>query len=592
MPFDGLTLRALLHELNAQYQDARIDKIHQPEKNELALTLKRYKEPSAKLLISADAQRARLHISTDRSDNPKQAPAFCMLLRKHLEGGKIKHFEQPGLERIARIHIEALNDFREWQEKVLVCEFMGKHSNIILLNPETNTIIDGIRKYGSDLSSWREVLPGREYISPPPQNKAELTHLSYEQFCARIWADEKLALSRALFTVADGFSPRSAQELTFNSGLDPQMPVAECGELELSTLYRSLLDWLNELYSGHYLPTLMQDRPKSSDIAPWSPQSLPEAALTHFDSMNQCCDEYYRQKMDQIRTDNAKRTLSRKLEILLEKHARSLNFQQGDLHAAYGKEIYKTKGELLTAYAHEYKKGDLQAVVEDFVTGEPVTIELSPRFTPIENAQQLFKIYNKSRGAIRHLQERIADSEREIEYIESVLVAINACARYEELGEIREELEKGGYLTAPPAKKKEKITKSSPRRYLSSDGMTILVGRNNVQNDWLTLRYADRDDLWLHTQEIPGTHVILRLPSHLKSIQEVPDASVEEAALLAAWYSKAAASPKVPVDYTFRRQVSKPAAAKPGMVVYEGYWTLMVNPCSPAMQDILAREEA
>ena len=592
MPFDGLTLRALVHELNEQFHDARIDKIYQPEKNELLFTLKRYREPAAKLLISADAQRARLHLSTDRSENPQQAPTFCMLLRKHLEGGKIKYFEQPGWERIVLIHIEALNDFREWQEKILVCEFMGKHSNIILINPNTNNIIDAIRKYGSELSSWREVLPGQEYVAPPPQNKADLLQADYDDFIRRIWSQEQLVLSRALFNITEGLSPRSAQELCFNSGLDPLMPVEECGELELSTLYRYVQDFMRDLIAGNYTPTLISEPKRPMDFGPWLPHSVDPSHQQNYATMNECCDYYFRLKMDQIRSHNAKRVLSRKIEIRLDKHGRSLLLQQRDLQAAHDKEIYKVKGELLTAYAHQFKKGDLLATLDHFETGEPTNIELSPRFTPIENAQQLFKIYNKSRGAIRHLNDRIKDNEQEMKYLESVLVAIGSCNNYGELDEIRAELEKGGYLNPPKSKKKEKkLPKSHPRSYLSSDGLVILVGRNNVQNDWLTLRYADRFDLWLHTQEIPGTHVILRLPPHIRSIHEVPDSSIEEAALLAAFYSKAAESPKVPVDYTFRQQVHKPAAAKPGMVIYEEYWTIIVNPCSPSMQHILQREQ-
>ncbi len=587
MPFDGMAIKALVEELNSSLKDARIDKIHQPEKDELLLTTRHPKIGTHRLLISANARWSRMHITEARKENPKVPPSFCMLLRKYLEGGKIKGIRQVGFERIVHIDIEALDEFREWKSKILVCEFMGRHSNIILINPETRIILDAIKRYGSDLSSYREVLPGKEYIDPPSQDKLNPLELEYDSLVQKIWQeDHNRVLSSALFQSCTGISPFLGREICLSAGLDPNIPVEECGEYELTMVYRRLKALITDVSCGKTEPTVIYQDNQPVEFCPYRPASGTYKTL---DSFNDACDTFYTSKLNYLRLDSMKINLSRNIRVILDKAYKKQFFQTGDLNKAQENEKYRLWGELITAYSHQYSKGDTEAVLNDFYTGEPVSISLDPRYTPMQNAQKYFKIYNKSRKAINHLENLMARNQTEIDYLESVLVAIKQAERPAEIDEIVEELENEKYAKGQ-AKKRSRPARSIPRKFISSDGMDILVGRNNRQNDLLSLKLAERTDLWLHTKNIPGTHVIVKIPQHIKSIHDMPDATLEEAALLAAYFSKAEQSEKVEVDYTFRSNVKKPGGARPGMVIYENYWTILVNPQEERIKTILESE--
>ncbi len=593
MPFDGLTIRALTLELDKELNNARIDKIHQPEKDELALAIRQQKSGNLKLLISANARWSRMHLSTEKKPNPTQPSSFCMLLRKYLEGGKIKEIKQLGMERIVHIRIEALDDFKEWNDKLLICEFMGRHSNIILINPENGLILDAIKKFSSDVNSSRDILPGKEYVSPPGQGKLEPGADEWNDFTQAMWQqDEEIGLAKALFNVYTGISPFSARQICLSSGLDPDLAVGQSGELELSKIYYAVRELLHNIDQGNFSPVLQYDKNQLPlEFSPFAPVDESNLVYQDYPSMNEACDHFFTDKMGRMRLDSLKTSLSRKIKEHLDKFYKKKFLQEGDLTKAYENDVYKNWGELLTAYAHLYKKGDPVAILEDFNSGEEITLTLDPRYTPIQNAQKYFKVYNKSRGARKHLQVLMAQNQQEIDYLESVLVAVQQAEDAAGIAEIIEELEKEAYLKANSKKGKKQEERSQPRRFISSDGLPITVGRNNRQNDWLTLKESDRNDLWLHTKEIPGTHVIISLPGTVKSIHDVPDRSLEEAATLAAYYSKASQSEKVPVDYTFRSNVKKPGGAKPGMVIYENYWTIMVNPCSPLVGQLLDNQQ-
>ncbi len=586
MPFDGIAIRAMVEELNSMLLDARIDKIYQPEKDELVLTTRHPRIGTHRLLISANARWCRMHITENRKPNPSSPPSFCMLLRKYLEGGKIKGIRQVDMERIVQIEIEALDEFREWKSKLLICEFMGRHSNIILMNPDTGIILDGIKRYGSDLSSYREVLPGKEYLDPPSQDKLNPLDLDYRALVNKLWQDSNKTLASALFTSCTGISPFLAQQICSLTGLNPELSVAECGEYEFTLIYQKISSLLREVKdypSQAYV--IFQDR-YPVEFCPYQP------AADHyksFPSFNQACDFYFTSKLDYLRLESLKTNLSRNIKAILDKVYKRQFFQSSDLSRAEENEKYRLWGELITSYFHDFKKGDLLAVVENFYDGEKISIELDPRYTPMQNAQKYFKVYNKSRKAIKHLENLMASNQEEIDYLESIMVAIKQAESSEEIDEIMEELEKEKYIKGQ-LKKRSRTSPSTPRKFISSDGMEILVGRNNRQNDLLSLKMAEGSDLWLHTKNIPGTHVIVKLPRQIKSIHDMPDAALEEAALLAAYFSKAAESEKVEVDYTFRSNVKKPGGARPGMVIYEHYWTLVVNPREDRINQILSKE--
>jgi predicted ribosome quality control (RQC) complex YloA/Tae2 family protein len=570
MTFDGFALRTICQELKHKLSNARIDKIYQPEKDEIILSIRTQTSGNTRLLISANPRWARIHTSTEKKVNPSTPPAFCMLLRKYLEGGKIKEIKQVDFERILHIYIEALNDFKEWKTLILICEFMGRHSNIILVNSDNNIILDAIKKYGSNLSSYREVLPGKCYIFPPDQGKLNPLTCTYEQYVQLMWkqAGDTL-LSSAIFNTFSGISPFTAIHICQAVNINPKIPVEQCGEYELSNVLihiKQLVKYIDdnqvEVQTFYKNKQLWEFVIQKSKI---------------YSSVNEALDTYYQKRLNTIRLDSFKANITRTIKSYLDRAYRKRFHQECDQTKANENEKYKLWGELLTAYAYRLNKGDNKAVLEDFYTGQPITIDLDPRYTPIQNAQKYFKIYNKSRSALKHLEQLMAKNQQEIDYLESVLVAIKQAENLTELDEIIEELVKGNYLKQQ-SHKKAKLDRSKPRQYISSDGFEILVGRNNRQNDNLTLKQSRNSDLWLHAKDIPGTHVIVRLPSNIKSINQIPDKTLEEAAGLAAYYSKAQESGKVAVDYTFCTNVRKPSGAKPGMVIYDNYWTITVVP--------------
>lgn len=591
MPFDGITIRALCQELDDRLMDARIDKIHQPEKDELIFSI-RTRAGSCRLLLSANPRWARCYITSFKKENPVSPPAFCMLLRKYLEGGKIKAVSQWDFERVMIIDIEAMDDFREWRMKRLVCEFTGRHSNILLINPEGNTIIDAIKRYGSDQSAYREVLPGKTYINPPDQSKLNPLAFDFEKMVELMWKQSHTELATSIFYTFSGISPFSARQLCLVTGLNPSMPVDQCGEFE----FRSIAEHLSQIISH------VDDHDNNAfvgiggqqviDFAPYPLLDLgANVNLISFDGINEACDYYYHSKLGQLKLESVKANLSRNIKGFLDKAYKKQFLQEGDQNKARENVKYKQWGELITAYAHTLRKGDLEVALDDFETGEPVSIGLDPRYTPIQNAQKYFKVYNKSRAALQHLETLKANNLLEIEYLESVLLAIRQSENTEQIEEIIEELEGEGYIKEHGKRKKLKQNRSEPRRILSSDGLEILVGRNNRQNDLLSIKQAAASDLWLHTKEVAGTHVIVKLPRTIGSIDLVPDSTLEEAAILAAYFSKAEQSSKVAVDYTFRANVRKPNGAKPGMVIYENYWTINVNPRDERLEKLLQRTE-
>lgn len=582
MPFDGITIKALAFELN-NLCEGRIDKIHQPERDELALSI-RNSAGHVKLVISANSRWSRIHTSNTRKPNPTSPPSFCMMLRKVLEGGKIRSIEQIDFERIMHITIEAIDDFGDWKKKILVCEFMGKHSNIILVNPENNLIIDAIKKYGNDVSSFREVLPGKPYIAPPGQGKVNPISVSYTEFCSAMW-QQTGNLSDAIFKSMSGISPFSARQICLHCGLNADVPVDECGEYELTTIFKYIRDLIQACANGATTPGIVFKKNNPFEFAPYTIQEISE--FHSYPSINETCDFFYTELLNQARLESIKSNLSRQVRIMLDKAYKKKMAQEGDFNSAQDKEKYREWGELITTYAYQLHKGQTEAILTNYYNNQEVRIPLEARYTPIENAQRYYKTYNKSKRAINHLQELIRINQAEIDYLESVMVLIKRAESQDDIEDVIYELEKGGYIKTHTRRTGKQSVKTEPRHFVSSDGFDILVGRNNHQNDRLTLKQSERRDLWLHAKDIPGTHVIVRLPADIKSIDDVPDNTLEEAASLAAYFSKASESDKVAVDYTFRINVRKPSGSKPGMVIYDNYWTIMVNPRSEVVKRLV-----
>ncbi|MGE5421903.1 MAG: NFACT family protein [Ignavibacteriales bacterium] len=591
MPFDGVTISHLVRELNQELTGQRIDKIYQPERDELTLVIKG-KKGGSRLTISANARWSRMYISQERKENPARPYSFCMLLRKHLEGSKILGFDQVGFDRIVVLRLEALNDLLEWQEKFLICEFTGKNSNIVLIDPQTNLILDGIKRYDHEVSRHREVQPGLPYIPPPTQDKLDPTDTDYARFCETVWETKNsLTISNALFQTFSGLSPATSREICIKSGVDHDLPVAECGEYELSRVFETT----RSLSTGSLgeAPTILIGKDGPVDYFAFTPPvSDQEVDRIVLDSLNQAMDFFYTAKMTRNRLDSLKTNLLRNLKTHLDKAYKKLFFQEGDLFQAHENEIYRVWGELLTAYAFQVKKGETSVSLPNFDGEGETEIELVPYLGAVENAQKYFKQYAKSRKARERLVDFIEENRKEIAYLESVVLALEKSETVEETEDIIDELEEQHYMKHKSSRGKSKQIRSQPRRFHSSAGMDIYVGKNNRQNDLLTLKKSGKNDLWLHTQGFAGTHVIVDLPQSIKGIEDVPDEVLEEAALLAAYYSRAKEAEKVAVDYTFRSNVRKPRGSRPGMVIYDNYWTINVNPADARLERLLATLES
>lgn len=580
MPFDGLMLAAVCTELNQTLLNARIEKVYQPAKNDIILHTSRPQE-RYRLLLSAHPRDARVHLSYQQQENPVQPPTFCMVLRKHLEGGHIREIHQPGLERVLKIHVDTRDELGQPVKKTLICEIMGKHSNILLVDPAENTIIDGIRRYSHDVSRHREVLPGRPYVPPPAQKKYNPLLLDEESF-RNILLEAPLGkrVVKVLQSNFEGFSTVMAREILYRALLPEDLVLNYCGEHEMRVLWQALQSISIPASRGHFNATIIKDAGENPvefaafDVTLFDryrrSHGKPSSILDTFFTAFKLMDRFKGEKQSLItRLYKEKKRLEKK---------RMLQIQSAS--SAERADDYRVFGELLTANIYRMEKGAKEIEVDNFYDPEckPVTIPLKPGLSPAENAQAYFKKYVKAKNTRKAALEQAQKTKEELDYLSGVLFAVEQAASLSDLEEIKQELTEQGYLKNKDytGRNKSRINKkpaSEPLLFTSSDGYTILAGRNNKQNDRLTMKIAKDNDIWLHTREIPGSHVIIRTGG-----SRVPERTIQEAAILAAYFSQARDSENVPVDYTRRKNVKKPRGAKPGYVIYEQQRTAVVTP--------------
>ncbi|MFZ5644462.1 MAG: Rqc2 family fibronectin-binding protein [Bacillota bacterium] len=586
MPFDGMVLAAITRELQNTLIGCRIDKIYQPAREEMHLILSR---PGSKfrLLLSADPSSARVHITESTAENPPSPPVFCMVMRKHLEGGRISGFAQEGYDRILTISVDVRDELGRPSSRQINCEIMGKHSNIILCDPDTGIILDGIKRYSHAVSRHREVLPGRQYIAPPAQKKKIPLSIAEEYFFSLMLENE---LEEKLINIVqrnfDGLSPVMAREIINRAGLDPNTTLNNCGEYDLRSVYLALIDIYSRAEKGDFRPTVVFNRKGVREFAAFG--------LTHLDflkektgGMNEISDIFFTQRSLE---DKAGRIRQSILSVLRKEKGRlekKLSLQYGDLESASEAENLKLYGELITANIHRLKKGETEVFLDNFYKEgcPPEKVVLDPQLTPAENAQFFFRKYTKAKKTGEAAAHNIQNTEEELQYISGVETCSELAAKVNELNEIREELTDQGYIkpTGVRAVKKRGQDQPRPSFYISSQGFNILVGKNNRQNDFLTMKMAREEDIWLHAREIPGSHVIIKTGG-----KNVPPQTLEEAASLAALFSRAGQSHKVPVDYTLRKYVNKPKGAKPGFVIYTDQKTIIAEP-DPALPEKLSQ---
>ncbi len=577
MALDGAFLHHLKAEIGGALIGARVDKVFQPNRDELILAFRGF-DAAHKLLISARANSARINLTKIPVENPMQPPMLCMLLRKKLQGAKLLGIDQPELERALLLRFDSVNELGDHVELTLAVEIMGRYSNIILVD-ENGKIIDALKRVDAEMSSERLVLPGLLYRLPPPQDKLSMLACTAEEVLARMDAlPRDMELSKALLAVLQGVSPIVAREIQSQVGRGAEVTVrAMSPELRERTLYfvKRLMDTVRETAGAPYMVSDMQKKPKDFsflDIHQYGAAMI----VSKKDSFSGLLDAFYAER-DQIERMRVK---SQDLLRLLTNHADRLNRkianQTAELEACAQRDTYRVKGDLLSANMYAIEKGTQSVRLQNFYDENLAELEirLDPALTPQQNAQKYYKAYRKAKTAEEKLTEQIALAKTELAYIDSVFEALSMAENERDLNEIRAELSEQGYVRRQRGKKNQKAAPlSAPLKFTTKDGFTVLVGRNNRQNDRLTMKDANNNDIWFHTKNIPGSHTVLVTDGRTPT-----EAAMEEAAILAAQHSRARDSAQVPVDYTQIRYVSKPQGAKPGMVIYVNYKTIFVDP--------------
>ena len=568
MAFDGIVVANLVHELKEQLKDGRIAKIAQPEADELLLTVK---TPSGqkRLSISADASLPLIYLTGTNKPSPITAPNFCMLLRKHIGGGRIVDVWQPKLERIIHFTIEHLDELGDLCRKDLIVEIMGKHSNIIFCT-EDGKIIDSIKHVPAQMSSVREVLPGRDYFIPDTMHKADPLNVSLEEFTSLL-TEKPVPLAKAVYTSFTGISPVTAEEICSLAGLDSSVPAKEYSEDILFHLYTQFSIYLSAVKEQNFSPAIYFDGPEPKEFA-----SLP---LTHFSgytrkeyaSVSEVLESFYstRSRITRIRQKSA--DLRHVVQTALERNRKKYDLQLRQLRDTENREKFKVYGELINTYGYNLEEGAKKLEALNYYTNEMISIPLDPTKTPQENAQRYFGKYNKQKRTFEALSELSQETKDDITYLESVQTALDIALTEDDLAGIKEELTNAGYIKRKFTRKKAKI-KNTPLHYISSDGYHMYVGKNNLQNDELTFGLAVGNDWWFHAKQAPGSHVVVKTNG-----DELPDSTFEEAGRLAAYYSSMRGSEKVEIDYVEKKHVKKPKGAKPGFVVYYTNYSLVID---------------
>lgn len=582
MALDGTLLRQIRHELESCLIGARIDKIHQFSREEMIFVL-RLPQPTedgsrtVKLYLSAGADSPRIHLTSASFENPKSPPMFCMLMRKYLGSAKLVEIRQIGLDRILHLVFETRNEMGDLIQLTVAIEIMGRHSNIILID-ETGRVIDSIKRIDDTMSSVRPILPGVRYTLPPAQDKLDLIDVTPEQIEQRLRTGKDTPLSKALLSAVQGVSPIVCREIANYVFLGDDCVISEMTENHFDRLRFFLTKVID--YAKNYTGTptsVIDSRKKPMDFSFMDIHQYGGSMFTRtYDTYSQLLDDFYTQRDNIQRMRHRSADLLKVLANTADRIARKLNLQQKELADCSDRETWKIYGDLINANLYSIQKGDRTATLVNFYDENQaeVTIPLDPRKTPAQNAQKYYGEYRKADTAEKKLRELIEEGQQEAIYIDSVFDALTRAQTNDELSAIRAELAEQGYLRKKgPAPKKGKETKLAPKRYRSDDGFLILVGRNNVQNDQFTLKDARGRDVWFHTKNIPGSHTIV-----VSDGQEVPDSTLNQAAIIAAANSKAADSAQVPVDYTLIKNVKKPRGAKPGMVIYVNYQTAYVTP--------------
>lgn len=578
MAFDGITISNIVKELNDTILNGRIAKIAQPENDELLLTIKPAKG-QVRLVISASASLPLIYLSRDNKPSPMTAPNFCMLLRKHIANGRIVGISQPSLERIIRFEIEHLDELGDLCRKSLIVEIMGKHSNIIFCN-EKGMIIDSIKHVSAQMSSVREVLPGREYFIPDTMKKENPLDIPEENFTQELLS-KPMPVGKAIYNSFTGISPVVAEEICHLAGIDSSIPASEMSADLLSHLYRQFTYFMEQVTESKFSPAIYYEENEPKEFSSLPLTHFSNYQVKSFDSISEVIRTYYSSRDLITRIRQKSSDLRRVVQTALERNRKKYDLQLKQLRDTENRDKYKVYGELIHTYGYNLEDGAKELEALNYYTNEMIKIPLDPQKTPQENAKKYFDRYNKQKRTFEALSELIKETKDEIDYLESVSKSLDIARSEDDLIQIKEELIESGFIRRKQSSKKVKIT-SKPFHYISSDGFHMYVGKNNLQNEELTFHFANGGDWWFHAKKAPGSHVIVKTNG-----EELPDRTFEEAARLAAHYSKNSGAEKVEVDYVEKKQVKKPNGSKPGFVVYYTNYSMMIDSDISGIQEVL-----
>lgn len=580
MPLDAVCLLGTVREIDARIVGGRIDKIYQPERDEIVLSI-RLMHGGVKLLLSVGAGAPRMHFIETARENPAAPPMFCMLLRKHLQGAKIVSVTSPDMERMAIITCDTVDEMGVPSKKYVAVELMGKYSNIILYDAE-GRILDAVKRIDGDTSGKRQVLPGLFYRMPPPQDKNNLLEVSRVGVTAAIHAaQDDTAIDRWILGHFKGLSPLLCRELACRACGETEKQMCDLTDSERASLADVFADFVQMIEDNRLKPYLLT-RAEDGEVFDYTVMPVTQyGALmqnTQAESFSKLLADFYEKKSSVERIRRRAQNMTHTIQNARDRVRRKLAAQRKELSSSQKRDKYKRRGDLITANLYQIAPGSRKVKVIDYFDPNcpEIELDLDIRLSPQQNAQKQFKLYTKAKNAEEKLTEQIMQGEQELLYLDSVLEAITEAENLTDLAQIHEELVATGYLSAKQDKKKRRHAKpvqGKPFHYRTSDGFDIFAGKNNTQNDLLTLKTAFKSDIWFHTQKIHGSHVILVCDG-----REPTNEAMTEAAEIAAWHSQARGSAQIPVDYSQVRNIKKPNGAKPGMVIYHVYQTAFVTP--------------
>lgn len=572
MAFDGIVISNLVWELRERLTDGRINKIYQPENDAIVLTIKNNRN-NYRLLLSASPSLPLAYLTEDTGTNPMVAPNFCMLLRKHISGGRIVSIVQPEMERILKFEIEHLNELGDLCTKFLIVELMGKHSNIIFCQPD-GTIIDSIKHISLNVSSVREILPGRSYFIPNTMLKMNPLTIDTNEFIEKVLS-KPLPAGKALYTSLTGISPVIAEEICFRASIDSGMSASGLSDAEKLHLFGVFSRLMEDVENHCFTPIIIYRGKEPVEFSALTLTCYSDCESHTFDSISTVLRTYYAEKNATSRIRQKSHDLRHVVSTALDRTRKKYDLQLKQLKDTEKREKYKIYGEMINTYGYGLEEGAKNMTCLNYYTNKEMTVPLDPQLTPQENAKKYFERYGKLKRTFEALSTLTEETHDEMEHLDSISTALDLAQTEGDLVQIKEELIQAGYVkrhTGGRNMKKQKLT-SQPLHYISSDGYDMYVGKNNLQNEELTFKFANGGDWWFHAKGIPGSHVVVKSGG-----DELPDRTFEEAARLAAYYSKNRTSEKVEIDYIQRKHVKKPNSGKPGFVIYHTNYSMMIEP--------------